>query len=715
MATIVDNRLNGPEGATLTPESLAASGSAGTVEIVNADGASGAGAARYDSAYTVHGLSTTRIESSFTRLGTPRLRVQLPPSGPWWARWYVWVPRLQDAGHGINEVRWHAGFPDSSLGYVVHETAAGNVGTRLQSTGLAAGAIPWDSETGNAIAVGQWWRIELAFDGTNFRSQVFAEHDTTRSRIHQWNGRDVGRTLEITGYRYRRGILLQWGANDGDRGDTEVSDLQSALIELGYTVAGGADGWYGQGTYDAVVAFQQDYAYAVVDGEAGPEVLAGVDLALARHRGQAGPPPLYVSHLAVSDSGPLGPAPERRDAVTSAAAEVRAVASAVGRAVEGPAQAARGTATASATAEASKHATTSAAVSVAVSAVASASFRTAHTAASGTASASSGAAAAKHGTASASVGASATSGAAGAKHGVAGASVTARARSFARAGTGRAAIALDYAAGHVSAPFEPVEDDQRLANDVTAKRTNGSEYRAVRETGPMSVQDPPAGIGRYEKTLDVNVQYDVQLRDHAGWQLHLGTYDDARYPTVTVNLAANPALIENVASRESGDWLQVLNPPEWLPPEPIDLLIEGYDERLNAHTWEVTFNASSGGPWTVGLVDPEAAEEAEKLGPREPNRADTEVSELEFSADAGAATLTVRTVSGPPWIDSGTAKYAGMFPFDAKLGGEIVRVTGIDGTGSTQAFRVDRSMNGIVKSHPAGTRISLARPAVVGL
>lgn len=108
--------------------------------------------------------------------------------------------------------------------------------------------------------------------------------------------------------------------------------------------------------------------------------------------------------------------------------------------------------------------------------------------------------------------------------------------------------------------IEPIDDDQALTNDVVAKRVDGSEFRVTQETGPLSVSDQPLGVGRYETSVDLNTMYDVQPRDHAGWRVHLGTWDEARYPTVTVDLVRNPGLIENVVSRESGDWLQVLNP-----------------------------------------------------------------------------------------------------------------------------------------------------------
>ncbi|MFJ6019777.1 peptidoglycan-binding protein [Nocardiopsis alba] len=624
------------------------------------------------------------------------------------------MPRLQDAGLGINEVRWHADFPDVNLGLVIHATAAGNIGTRLQSTDLAASSINWDDQEGNAVSVGQWWRVELSYDGEHFQSEVFAGHATSPSRIHRWRNRDVGRTLAITGYRYRRGILLRPGDNDVERGDTEVSTMQNNLLRLGYELPQwGADGWYGQEAIDAVIAFQRDHGYAVVDGFAGPETLAGIDLALRLEQDGTGyPDPLYVSHVAVSDSGPLGPADAFQEITTTARGRLRMSGSVAYTATQGPVVSARGTLRMSgAVGGVSREARTSVTGSARATAAPVPVAREARTSGAGSAAV------------TASTRVSRTSGTTAHGRLVAvdgGASVRRHALTSARGrfrmrgsvaveGGGRSAISLSYARGHISDPFEPTEDDQALVNDVTVTRAGGSEYRVTRTDGPLSALDPPLGVGRYEDSVTVNAAADVQLRDLAGWRLHLGTADEARYPVVTVDLAANPALIGIATSRDTGDSLQITEPPEWLPPEPIELMIEGTTETLGPHTWTLEFNASSGGPWLLGRVsDPEEAP-----GPSDAERADTAGSELSGAITATATAFPVRTTQGPSWVDS--ASFPNHFPLDVRAGGELMRVTGIEGEGATQTFTVARALNGIRKPHPAGTSVSLAYPAVVGL
>lgn len=289
----VENRLNGDVGQQVSNTTLSATAETGTV-TVQAPGAR----AQYDTAQTALGLPTIRIASGHHRAETPRLRVALPASGPWSARWYCWVPALQDAGLGTAEVRSLAVLP--AVAWVVHATAAGNIGTRLHVPDLAAAPIAWTTETGSAVSTGRWWRCELAWDGSVLSSWVFAGHSTTGGRLHTWTGQaDPGRTLDITGFRWRRRPTLYWG----DQG-TEVRALQLELLDLGRSLGpAGADGDFGNATLSAVQSVQTQYGLTPVDGIPGPETRAAMDLALGRI-----PPPLWVSHLAVAAGPWIGPA-----------------------------------------------------------------------------------------------------------------------------------------------------------------------------------------------------------------------------------------------------------------------------------------------------------------------------------------------------------------------------------------------------------------------
>lgn len=262
----------------------------------------------------------------------------------------------------------------------------------------------------------------------------------------------------------------------------------------------------------------------------------------------------------------------------------------------------------------------------------------------------------------------------------------------------RVGLALDYTApGEVPPPLRPVPDDQQLRNDVTVTRRGGSAGRAVRETGPLSVQPPPLGVGPYDEAVTLSLYSDDQPQPIAEWRVHLGSWDEERYPTITVWLHAAPHLVPAVLGLEIGDRLTIDNPPPWQPPGPIDQHMRGYTERIGAVEWSLAMNCSPAGPWTVGVVEDPV------LG-----RADTDGCTLTAGITATATSVAVTSNPGPRWITS--AVFPAMFPFDVTVGGEVMRVTACTGTGLAQTFTVTRSVNGIVKAHSAGTPLSLTHP-----
>ncbi|MFC8583284.1 hypothetical protein ACFUGD_01725 [Streptomyces sp. NPDC057217] len=260
-------------------------------------------------------------------------------------------------------------------------------------------------------------------------------------------------------------------------------------------------------------------------------------------------------------------------------------------------------------------------------------------------------------------------------------------------------LGLDYAAGDVAPPLEPVDDDQLTRNDRTVTRVGGSSGRAVLETGPMSVQAPPNGVGLYDDSIDLSLASDTQPEQIAHWLLHLGTWDEARVPTVRILLHKRPALIPAFLALELGDRIQIVNTPPWLPPGPIDLIVQGVTETLGIRTWEASLTCVPAGPWQVGVYDSATLGKAESDG-----------AQLTSGITSTATSVSVTTPTGPRW----TTDPAEM-PIDIVVGGEEMRVTAISGTSSPQTFTVTRSRNGIVKSHSAGAAVALARPAVYAL
>lgn len=169
-------------------------------------------------------------------------------------------------------------------------------------------------------------------------------------------------------------------------------------------------------------------------------------------------------------------------------------------------------------------------------------------------------------------------------------------------------LTLDYTApGEVPPGLEPVDDDSSVRNDITVSRVGGSSARAVLEDGPLSVQAPPAGVGRYDESLSLVLATDTQAEPIAYWRLHLGTWDETRYPTVTVDLAAAPHLAQAALAVAEGDRILITNLPPWLPPGTADLMVTAIAETITPVQWTLTYTCTPAGPWNVAIAGGDTA------------------------------------------------------------------------------------------------------------
>lgn len=217
-------------------------------------------------------------------------------------------------------------------------------------------------------------------------------------------------------------------------------------------------------------------------------------------------------------------------------------------------------------------------------------------------------------------------------------------------------LALDANLGHVKLPVDPVRDDQRLRNDITASRTAGSSVRYI---------DPStATMGTYDDSVSVNVATDGQLLDQASWRAHVGTVTEMRVPTLPLNFFGSPALISSWLATDLAERVTVANPPVQYPPGGLDLVLEYYTETWDAATWTATLTGSPFAPWRTFVV-----------GDATLGRLDGASSYLVSSVTSSATSLTVATSADPVWTTS--AVNAGDFPFNAGIEGEQVSVTAI--------------------------------------
>lgn len=227
-------------------------------------------------------------------------------------------------------------------------------------------------------------------------------------------------------------------------------------------------------------------------------------------------------------------------------------------------------------------------------------------------------------------------------------------------------FSLSYSGGEAVAPFQPVYDDDQLVNDFTASRENGGFSRYRETEGRLSVSDPPSGVGPYEGSDSFGVAYEWQTGDLAGWPVHLGTFEGARFSGLLVRLDKNRALVDDLCRAYVGDVAEVSGVPlDLAGTSDIKLRIEGYKETIDQFEWEIDFVMSPGEPWDTGFAGhDDTAWDTEQFA-----WADTETSELAEALTTTETDVDILTTAGPRWTSD---------PFDSpyllRVGGEIIRV-----------------------------------------
>lgn len=274
-------------------------------------------------------------------------------------------------------------------------------------------------------------------------------------------------------------------------------------------------------------------------------------------------------------------------------------------------------------------------------------------------------------------------------------------------------LALDYATrGHVAPPLTPVEDD-RIANDVTVTRAYGLETQAEQASGPLSVLDPPDGVGRYAESVTAYLQTDDQATNLAYWRLHLGTWDEPRYTSLVVDLLAlagtgpaGYALALSAAGLGPMDRATVDNPPAWCGPTALDQLVAGTRMLVDEVAWSVHCDCVPAGAYQVFEV------EHADLGRLHPDGAT-----LAAGIDDNDMALSLATPAGKPVWTIDPADFPldlEVLPDAATPVGEVMTVSVITGSVSPQTATVSaRAVNGVSLSHAAGSVVQLASRHVI--
>lgn len=266
------------------------------------------------------------------------------------------------------------------------------------------------------------------------------------------------------------------------------------------------------------------------------------------------------------------------------------------------------------------------------------------------------------------------------------------------------AVTLNYSQAQLGADgsttVEPKYDDLYTRNDMVVTRsstqTSGATYQYTLNDGSaMSISPPPIGVGDYSNSVSVNVQLDTQLPDQAGWRVHIGTVDEARWPQVPVNMAraAAAAVYFSVLEADIGDYFAIVNPPGQLPPDQIRQLLWHTQEQLGGFFFRLEWAGVPESPYETAILDDLVY-----------GHGDTDGASLAAGVSSSGTSLSVATTgpSGIVWTQT-----AADFPFDIKVSGERMTVTNITGASSPQTFTVTRSVNGVVKAQSAGADVRL--------
>lgn len=145
--------------------------------------------------------------------------------------------------------------------------------------------------------------------------------------------------------------------------------------------------------------------------------------------------------------------------------------------------------------------------------------------------------------------------------------------------------------------------DARGPNIWTVERTNGSQATYSADQTFLDRR----GEVREKATLDV--LYDSDTAQHAAFRTHLSVDGQgANYPNMTLDMAANPDLIDDWLTCRVGSRIQRTNQPVIAGLGVIDQIIDGITETIvprqaGGPQWTATLDTSPAQVWDVGVYD----------------------------------------------------------------------------------------------------------------
>lgn len=235
--------------------------------------------------------------------------------------------------------------------------------------------------------------------------------------------------------------------------------------------------------------------------------------------------------------------------------------------------------------------------------------------------------------------------------------------------------------------------DVGAANVWAVERTSGGSRSYAAPAGYRQRRGTVAD----KATLDL--LYDEDAGPHAQWRVHMGVDGrGAHYPQMSLDLAANPDLIDDWLVCRPGSRVQRLNQPTVAGLDTIDQVIDTASETISPRSWIAEVATSPAVVWQVGVFD-------DTSGGSLLDAATTTVG-----VDLDAVDTSV-VFSSTDRFDVWETVAVGYL---VDVGPEVMQVTAMgaqSGSGPwTQTATVVRGVNGVTRAHAAGTEIHVSRP-----
>lgn len=235
-------------------------------------------------------------------------------------------------------------------------------------------------------------------------------------------------------------------------------------------------------------------------------------------------------------------------------------------------------------------------------------------------------------------------------------------RAFKDTTNGYPRLRLDWSLNEPFGNIVPTDDDIDLANDIVATRDNGGEpqqFTIEDEDGfwhwtTEEPEDSNNGVGTQSAAVSVNTETDDLAWHMAGWEAHIRSWREARYPSVSVHFQRSQLSSAQklaAASMVLGDRIEITNIPRDLPSGPILMMVQGEEEVIDQFERVIEWNCVPALTREVEVVE-------------------TCGSLLANAIDNDDTSLRVATSLGKEWSTSDV-------PYYIQINGDVMKVTAV--------------------------------------